>query len=288
MINILLFQFTLAVMLSVLINFIGNRTRLGFGYVNISDISESDSFSYNLFVRILTPTVFITAVVILLYKLNLSTYIDNIFLVVPLYVSILFAILLITRRILLVNSLLLLSIHFLACVLAWAVYKVAWIKGLEYILPDASNFRSELWILLLLYFYSLINNFKPDSSKSQNRKKVYVETKYKKFKEKYIELLEPEFGVHTDLRAAFFSIMIVEDMNRGVIFRHVENFLHRFGLVKTTGIMQVSSARLLSDKESIAKAQEIISRAYRKSGSGGYSLIREISEEYNSGYEYAK
>lgn len=60
------------------------------------------------------------------------------------------------------------------------------------------------------------------------------------------------------LMSFIFLVMLVEDSNRPFWARRIERLLFRTGRVKTTGIMQVKSDKILTDKESVQEAIPII------------------------------
>ena len=160
---------------------------------------------------------------------------------------------------------------------------------MQAILPDAENFRTELWIILLIFFYSILNSYEPNPSKYYERKKRYIKNLYTSLKNRYGKFLSDELEANPFLRGLFFSIMIVEAINRNRFLRFIERTLYPLGLIKTTGIMQVKSDKPLSDEESIRVAQRKIIDLYNKhrdTSRGNYDLARKIIEKYNGGYSY--
>lgn len=82
---------------------------------------------------------------------------------------------------------------------------------------------------------------------------------------------------------------MTEDINRPPVIRLIEKILFPSGIIKTTGIMQVTSKKLLTDKQSIQKAQDIILKSYNKHRTAVLNeleydtLVNKIADDYNSG-----
>lgn len=249
------------ILLVVLINSFASLKR---GYVTIDQLLSTTNLGYNLFYRILSPVVFISFATIILYELKLPSLTKNIWLVAVYYFVYNFLALLIMRKFELVNKLLYVTIVFSSVFLCYWVYASTLRYGLNTILPDAGGFKTELWLIIIGYFYSLLNNFSPDYGAEYNRKNQFLLNRYKKFSRKYDGLLLPGFKTNSSLRLIFYSIMITEDINRPPLVRLGENMLFFTRLIKTTGIMQVTSNKVLSDEESISLAQKIILVSYKK------------------------
>jgi hypothetical protein len=65
-------------------------------------------------------------------------------------------------------------------------------------------------------------------------------------------------------------------------FRIAERVLFKLGFVSSTGIMQVKNHTVLSDSESVVKAQELILNSYNKhQGMYEYELVGKILVDYN-------
>lgn len=80
------------------------------------------------------------------------------------------------------------------------------------------------------------------------------EAKLFSFERKFGKLLPQRFQSDILLRCVFFSIMAIEDGNRPRLSRFIENVAARFGLAKTTGIMQQRGEKPLTDEESVIRA----------------------------------
>ena len=284
----LFFQFFAAVVLAVFINLFGKASKK-LGYVNLSDIQAEGFLGYNLVFRVLAPSVYIAFLSVFLYFIGVEELVKNIWLISLWYTLLSIFILLSLGRFPLINKPLYFSIQGVAVVISFLLYKISFSHGLQAILPDASNFRTELWVILLIFFYSVLNSYEPTPSKYYERKEKYIKSLYTSLSGRYKRFLQNEIKADPFLEKLFFSIMIVEVINRNSSLRFVERILHPLGLIKTTGVMQVKSDKSLSDEESMQTAQAKIKESYNKhkdTTEGNYDLARRIIEDYNGGSLY--
>lgn len=96
---------------------------------------------------------------------------------------------------------------------------------------------------------------------ARNKENLYIKSKYRKFREKYNELIQSK--CHNDFyEAVTYSIMIYEDFNRPKIVRLFEK-IHFYITKKshTLGIMQVHTNKMIDDKTSIILAIKKIKTA---------------------------
>ena len=103
------------------------------------------------------------------------------------------------------------------------------------------------------YFQRVYPNVSAEESLDQQTERLLY-----KYIRDYDEMLPERFSSDLLLRAFFFTVMLIEDSNRPNWFRMAERVGFRFGIVKTTGIMQVRSKKVLSDEESVAASLPII------------------------------
>jgi len=283
-----IFQLCATVFLIWVIGFFGSNTRK-FGYTNFSDIEQNGILGYNLVYRILAPSVYITFLAVLLHSIHITLLLTNIWFIAVWYVILSFFISVTFGKFALVNKGYYFFTQILAVTVAYLLYVVSLNKGLEFILPDSSNFRTELWVIFIIFFYTVITNYQQDSEKYYEKKKRYVKSRYNFFHKKYQHLLEEQFSKNVFLENLLFSIMILEDLNRNKIMRFFERNFHFLGFVKTTGIMQVSSSQKLTDEESIKFAQNKIGQSYQENKDkydNNHSLAMKIAEEYNPSGKY--
>lgn len=275
----------LGLLLLFLINKLGEKSK-GYGYINVSDIvGQVNNLGFNFFLRVMTPAVFISAVAIGLYYLHLDYLVKYLLWVNVFYFLLQTTFILLNRYWGFVNKQLYFTSHIISILISIFFYKAALVKGLSYILPDAGNFRTEIWFVVLIYFYNILNTVH-SSYDFMLKRSTALTRKYREYEARYSRYLRKEFLDDEVLYKIFFSIMIMEDLNRTRLFRFAEKILFRIGLIKTTGIMQVKSEYYLSNEESISLAQEIILTASGKSSSrDADSIIRTVCIDYN-GYKY--
>jgi len=285
---ILVFQIISAIILVIIINAFGKASRV-FGYVNISDILEEEKLGFNLIFRLLSPAIFVSFLSIILYKLGAIGLVQNIWLIVLWYIIIHFILLLLLNRWSSVNKLFYLFTQTLSVGIAYWFYNIALSRGLEFILPEGANFRTEIWLIIILYLYSLLNNYESNYEKRDLKKIEIIKKRYLSFYNKYKNILKKDFKKDEFLHRFLFSIMIIEDLNRPFMIRFLERIFFPLGFIKSTGIMQVRSKKILSDKKSINLAQVKILNEYNKiknKVSNEYELLDLLTSKYNSGQKY--
>ncbi len=154
-----------------------------------------------------------------------------------------------------------------------------------------------MWILIAAFLYAHINQIHMGEARAIKRKDNYINSRYKKFKSKYGNIIEPFFQNHF-YEALTYSIMIYEDFNRPFMIRMIE-YAKFFITLKplTLGIMQVTTDRCINDKQSVNLAIRMIKenidsyltaeRANLEEGETlqiyTSSLIHYVAQRYNGG-----
>ena len=134
------------------------------------------------------------------------------------------------------------------------------IESVEQILPSPRSLLDQLWILIIMFVYSILNQLQISREETIKRKNSYILSRYKTFKKKYDTIIKEFF--HNDFYEALtYSIMIYEDFNRPCVVRWVE-YLSFWMSSKpySLGIMQVTTDKFIDDQESIKQAMQIIQR----------------------------
>lgn len=145
------------------------------------------------------------------------------------------------------------------------------IENVDNILPKGEALLEEMWLLIIVFLYSVINRMKFGESRAIKRKDTYISSRYEKFKSEYNDIIHPYFNNPT-AEVLTYSIMIYEDFNRPFMIRMVENL--KFFVTRkphTLGIMQVTTDRYINDTESVRLA-------IQKIAGGINDYIRENSE----------
>lgn len=142
--------------------------------------------------------------------------------------------------------------------IGWQVLAGVFLAASQFILlgitRGVGHYNSRLQRRYFQRVYS--NKLAGKSFDQQTERKLY------KFIREYGDMLPERFSSDLLLRAFFFTVMLIEDSNRPNWFRMVERAGFRFGIVKTTGIMQVKSQKVLTDRESVAASLPIIERIW--------------------------
>lgn len=251
--SICLLHITLAFILFFLTNWIGKHAALlGLGYVSISlGIQDENAPVFNYVYKVLAPVVFMVLVATIFQKIGANDLNHSIYWLVIDYWILRFLVLAIRGRLRLLN---------------WKEQIVYWISSIGIallvysffdkvnLLPSPTSMIEELWLVIVLFLYNLLNKIHPSREKIAKRIDTYIKKKYSYFHSKYDHLFE---GTSAFQKALLYSIMIYEDSNRPIIPRMFERILFRFSKTKHTyGIMQVMSDHVLSDEESILLAKQ--------------------------------
>jgi len=154
----------------------------------------------------------------------------------------------------------------ISIVLSICIYDY-YISEVDYIFPLASEFRSLLWFLIVIFIYNL---FKDNIKNVENtkktsfidRKREYVVVMYAKFKNKYYRLIKSKDIIVNKL---VYAIMIYENYKNPVLYRKFNVIKNRF-IKKDTkyGIMQVESDKELDDEKSIKLVISKLEKDYIK------------------------
>ena len=287
--GIALAHLALALILFSLVNWIGKQSEpLGLGYTQISLSMQDDTAPmFNYLFKVLAPVVFMILVATLFQSVGLGLLNSSIYWVVIDYWVIRFLVLGFKGRLKLLNWKVQIIYWVSSIGLAWAVYSL--FEKVD-LLPTPESLIEQMWLVIILFLYSVLNKITPPRDKTEKRIEDYIKGKYLHFHSKYEHLLDDMKGPD---KAILYSIMIYEDFNRPEAARMIENVLFRKSTKKHTyGVMQVASDHVLSDEESILLAKQRIAsdKAYvykhHISDSVSYSesyIAGMIAQRYNPG-----
>jgi hypothetical protein len=125
------------------------------------------------------------------------------------------------------------------------------------LLPDFSNIANELWIIILIFLYNLVNNIQLPNVDAEKRKFNYIKNTFYNLKKNYGEIVD-SFSTNIRFQQIAYSIIIYENFNRPKLFRIIENIFSLFKKEGTYGIMQVRSNKILNDNESVRQGMIIL------------------------------
>ncbi len=260
-------HFLLAILIQLIVPWIG-RQSYNLGYLNIEEMGQR-SLGFNLLLRAMSSSVFIVLFSVLLYLQDHSSiYIQNIWLVSVYYLFINLIVIFLTRGFIAESKAslsLYLIAHAASIYISFLLYRFYISKGLSELIPNAADFRTEIWLIIILFLYKVFNQieFMPSGTSLSSLEASWLR-KYKVLREKYSEHLNPIINNNNCLRLLFFSIAIYEDLNRNWFHRFLERIFFRFLKNKTTGVMQVHSKSPLSDLQSVKAAEKILLQNYER------------------------
>lgn len=295
---IALAHFALAVALFFIVNWIGARA-ISVGYMQMDIVIQEDTApAFNFLFKVLAPVVFLVLCAVAFEAANLSSFNSNIYFITIFYWLFRVLWILCSSRGSLTNWVEQ-FIYWVASIglSAW-VYSL--IESVEQILPSPRSLLDQLWILIIVFVYSILNKVQISREGTIRRKTNYINTRFLSFRKKYDGTIKEFF--HNDFYEALtYSIMIYEDFNRPIIIRWIE--YARFWLTKkphTLGIMQVTTNEYIDNIESIERAMRIIENfgnsfieeysdsEWREYHTSVSSAINYISKKYNGGgYKYS-
>ncbi|WP_293929456.1 hypothetical protein [Sphingobacterium sp. UBA6320] len=234
-------------------NLIGKHSPVSIKYMQISNFLDTDEApAFNFLFKVLTPVVSIIILSAVLYSFNMDKYTIDIYLISVYYVLFRWIFNIVIGRGKLLN---------------WKkqFFYAAFIIGLSYfsytnliihkknLLPDFTTIANELWIIIMIFLYSLINNINISSLGSEKRKFKYISDVYNKFKRKYAITIDNVTNTNNvRLTQIIYAIIIHENFNRPKAYRLIE---YLSGVInkkpKTYGVMQFKSDKPISDIASI-------------------------------------
>ncbi|WP_296150564.1 hypothetical protein [uncultured Flavobacterium sp.] len=248
---ILILHILSSILLFFIINIIGKYAPTDFKYYQISTFSQTDEApAFNFLFRILTPVVFIILLSSALYYFGQDYLVKDIYYISIYYVLFRAVFSIITSRTYLVNWKKQFLYAISTILITYLVYDKL-ISKRENLLPDFSNIANELWIIILLFLYSLLNKIDSRSDSAEKRKLLYIKKNLTSLEKKYSLTIDAQVQSKR-LKHIIYAIIIHENFNRPKIFRLAENLKRYISKEELTlGIMQVKSNKNISDKESI-------------------------------------
>ncbi len=253
-----LIRIALAIVLFYIVNWIGAKSKpLDFGYVQMSVSLQDDTAPlFNYLFKVLAPIVYIILLAVLFQNLGLDLLCKNLYLIVIYYWIYRFLYITVRGRLPLLNWKV--QILYWVSSIALAFWVNSIIDKVESVLPSPKALLEQLWILIILFLYSIFNKMNFSREGADRRIKKYTYNKVNTFKKKFGNIIDNQFS--SDFyKAVVYSIMVYEDFNRPAIARFMERRLFHFSKKPHTyGIMQVKSSKPLSDEESVIKACEKI------------------------------
>lgn len=283
-------HFVMAVVLFFIVNWIGAHS-ISIGYMQMSVVIKADSApAFNFLFKVLAPLVYLILVATLCQQIGLSDFTNKCYLIVIFYWIFRALWIICTGRGGLINWTE--QVAYWICSIGLAIWIYSIIERVDKILPDPRSLLDQVWILIIVFIYSILNKVQLSRDKTIKRKENYIEKRYNKFKKKYDNIIKSFFN-NDFYEAVTYSIMIYEDFNRPIIVRWIEYLSFLISRkTHTLGIMQVITSKYINNEESIRIAirkikddgEKIQEKKYDYKSSFAYA----IAEQYNGGdYSYA-
>jgi hypothetical protein len=267
--------FLLAIVLFYIQNWIGSKS-YSRGYIKFSLLDEKDeALSLNFMIKAAGPTVFLVITAALIQYLNLRFNLNQIIWIVYFYLLFRVVVIFLYDRARIVNWVRML-VHYTAILLFAIIIQNKFISSLDVLLPDFSEIKNEIWLLILIFLYQVGNSQMglPEPSTDQERefaylpeliprKRKYIQRMYSKLKDKHGDLISSLSGNDIQFEVIVFSILIFENFNRPTFIRWLEGIWSRISGKETTlGIMQIKSRKPITDVESILTGVSSLKKEY--------------------------
>ncbi len=294
-----LVHWALALTLFGAINWIGSHAKPS-GYISLSVFVKKDEApAFNFLFRVLGPIVFVVIVAAVFYWLNWDRLVEGIWRVVLYHLAFRLAFNLVLNRALLLNwgREVLIWATSLAVVVPLYGYVIS---VRQYLLPDAQSVTNELWVIVVLFIYSTLNNIQLKPEASAKRKGRYLRNSYKALQSKYHNVVEYE-APDLFAESIIYTIMVYESFNRPRAVQFVEHLLFPW-YSRTLGPMQVKTKNRLSAVESVRLGARRVAASYQRArkhvelypnyeATGELSddqVLWEVAAEYNRDDNYVR
>lgn len=279
-------QFLAAVALFFIVNWIGARS-ISVGYIQLStSIAEDSSPAFNFLFKVIAPPVYLVLYATLCQICNANWLNVNCYLLVVYYWAFRSLFILVTGKCRLTNWITFGLYALFSIGISYGIYKV--LNDVDKILPDPKDLLNQLWLLIIIFLYNILNKMEFGRDRTIRRKESYLSRQYTVFNTKYGSLVHSKCQ-NEFLEAVVFAIMIYENFNRPRAVRWIE--YARFFLTKkehTLGIMQVKSRKFINDRESILLAIDYIKDTIKATDMSSYEdfvdydwLAGTIADRYN-------
>lgn len=256
-------QIVLAVSLFFITNWIGKHS-FSFGYIQIDlFVKDDEAPAFNYMVRVFTPIIFLIISLSIFYQLGLDKFVANFFMVSVYYILLRTIINAVQGRFSLINWPKQIIYYISIIVFSWITYsKIILTKA--NILPDAANMMNELWVIIILFMYSIINKLDLPTSSAEKRRDNYLETRFLRFRKLYGNIIDKELN-NDVLKAVTYAIIIHENFNRSIIVRWIENIT--FFITRrphSLGVMQFPTDKYITDRDSVIYGVRKVRNSYKE------------------------
>ena len=275
--NIALVQIVSAIALFFIVNWIGEHS-VSIGYIQLSMFThEHDSLAFNFLFKVLSPVVFLVLYIVLFQSIGHEEYVRCCFMITIYYWVFRSIIIISLGRISLTSWWVQLFYWASSILLSLWIYSL--MEKVDRLLPDPRSLIDQLWILIILFLYSMFNKISIPFKGAIKRKEKYITNNFLKFRKQYDAIVSTNCA-NEFLEATTYSIMIYENFNRPAIIRKIESLCCK--LTKkphSLGIMQVNTSSPISDEQSIIKAIGLIQNAAIEHKKKEIEIEKEMEKE---------
>ncbi len=282
---IFLLYFLLAGVLFLSINWIG-RHAVDFGYSS-SNLFETptESVALNILVRVVAPTVFIVIFSAACVSFGEPQLRLGIYWTVIIYYVIRAMVIVAIDRVVLVNWWRYFAQAALGSILSYWAY-VSLILPNKSLLPNLETIGNEVWLAIFAFLYAISNKVELSENAVERRKQNYITQSYRKIRNSFSDVIE-ESENEDELKLLVYGVAIYENYCRPPFIRMFERAIF-WRETATTGLMQVSDRKSLSDFESVCAGVSILKHAWDtyKNEPDGRKRLRKVLSQYNNDADY--
>lgn len=257
--SIAIIHFFVALISIFIVNWFGSHS-ISVGYMQMSIVvKEETAPAFNFIFKTLAPVVFFVFFVVAVQSASRTELVKFSYLIILYYWLIRAISIILMNRAKLLNW----SIYFIyfGVSMGLSLWIYSLVEKVDKLLPNPRSLLDQMWILIIIFIYSIFNDLEISQKGSIKRKNKYINNKYHILKQNYGSIISYHCS-NEFYEATTYAIMIYEDFNRPFIIRCIE-YMHFFITKKphTLGIMQVSTKKYISNKESIILGINIIKNA---------------------------
>ena len=266
----------MALALFLIQNWIGSKS-YSRGYIKFSLLDDKDeALSFNFVIKVFGPIVYLIIMVAILQYFHCNQFLFNIINVVYYYILIRIITIFLYERSSIVNWWRIIF-YYSSILIISSIICSKFINSVDNLLPDFSEIKNEIWLLIIIFLYQVGNRTEEilpkepyETSRAylpelKQRKKRYILKKYSHYKKEYWNIIDKISNQNRQINTTIIAILIFENFNRPPIIRFVERCLIKITKKEMTlGIMQVSSNRAISDTQSVVIGTENLCSKFRK------------------------
>ena len=257
-IYVAIIQIVAAFVIYYITNWLGGHTPSDRGYMTLSLVIEEDTMpAFNFVFKTLTPVVLYTFYIAICQSVSFLTHLcSNSYLVMVYYWlwrMVYYSVHEVWRLVNYKSFIL-----YVIVTIALSVWVYEFSEKVQSLFPSKDALRDQIWILIAIFIYQVLNRLKINREATEDRKQRYIMRQYKSLSKKYEDLILSQCTTLVD-QGLVYSIMIVENYNRPTMIRGIEYLAFFIKRKKMSlGIMQVKTEKYISEIESVRMGAEKI------------------------------